>query len=128
MLTADDLAAYVSLFTAGYLAFGDVRDKIGQWWDLDRLEQLYQAFIDSAAPLLARWQAGRQDPGQAFGDYVRVLTAWRRLPFLDPGLPQELLPADWDGARAAELFGQLQDRLSDLAREHLLAVTRQAAP
>ena len=48
------------------------------------------------------------DPGQAFADYVRVLTAWRRLPFLDPGLPPELLPADWHGARAAELFGQLR--------------------
>jgi phenylacetic acid degradation operon negative regulatory protein len=122
VLTADGLVAYVSLFTAGYLAFGDVRDKIGQWWDLDRLEHLYQAFIDSAAPMLAQWQHGRDDPGQAFADYVRVLTAWRRLPFLDPGLPHELLPADWDGARAAELFGQLQDRLSDLAREHVLAV------
>ena len=44
-------------------------------------------------------------PGQAFADYVRVLTAWRRLPFLDPGLPPELLPADWHGTRAAELFG-----------------------
>ncbi len=127
VLTADGLVAYVSLFTAGYLAFGDVRDKIGQWWDLDRLEHLYQAFIDSAAPMLAQWQDSRDDPGQAFADYVRVLTAWRRLPFLDPGLPQELLPADWDGARAAELFGQLQDRLSDLAREHVLAVSGTAS-
>ncbi len=110
-----------------YLAFGDVRDKIGQWWDLDRLEHLYQAFIDSAAPMLAQWQDSRDDPGQAFADYVRVLTAWRRLPFLDPGLPQELLPADWDGARAAELFGQLQDRLSDLAREHVFAVSGTAS-
>ncbi len=123
VLAADDLAAYVSLFTAGYLAFGDVRDKIGQWWDLARLEQLYQAFIDSAAPILARWKGGGHDQGQAFADYVRVLTAWRRLPFLDPGLPQELLPADWDGARAAALFGQLQDRLGDLARDHVLALS-----
>jgi phenylacetic acid degradation operon negative regulatory protein len=123
VLVADDLAAYVSLFTAGYLAFGDVRDKIGQWWDLDRLEQLYQAFLDSAEPMLARWQGGGDDQGQAFADYVRVLTAWRRLPFLDPGLPPELLPADWHGTRAAELFGQLQGRLSGLAREHVLAVS-----
>jgi phenylacetic acid degradation operon negative regulatory protein len=123
VLAADDLAAYVSLFTAGYLAFGDVRDKISQWWDLDRLEQLYQAFIDSAAPVLARWQGDVGDPGQAFADYVRVLTAWRRLPFLDPGLPPELLPADWHGARAAELFGQLRARLGGPAREHVLAVT-----
>jgi phenylacetic acid degradation operon negative regulatory protein len=129
VLAADGLAAYVSLFTAGYLAFGDVRDKIGQWWDLDRLEQLYQAFIDSAAPVLRRWQrdAGRPDagdPGLAFADYVRVLTAWRRLPFLDPGLPPELLPGDWHGARAAEVFGRLNARLSGLARAHVLSVTR----
>jgi phenylacetic acid degradation operon negative regulatory protein len=123
VLAADDLAAYVSLFTADYLAFGDVRNKIGQWWDLDRLEQLYQAFIDSAGPVLVRWLGAAGDPGQAFADYVRVLTAWRRLPFLDPGLPQELLPADWHGTRAAELFGKLHDRLGPLAREHVLAVT-----
>ena len=82
----------MSLFTAGHLAFGDareVRDKISQWWDLDRLSQLYQAFIDSAAPVVAHWPGSGGDPGQAFADYVRVLTAWRRLPFLDPGLPPD---------------------------------------
>jgi phenylacetic acid degradation operon negative regulatory protein len=124
VLVADGLDGFVSLFTAGYLAFGDVRFKIGQWWDLDRLSDLYQAFIDAAAPVLARWPSvGQGDSGRAFADYVRVLTAWRRLPFLDPGLPPELLPPDWHGTRAAELFGQLHDRLSDLAREHVVAVT-----
>jgi phenylacetic acid degradation operon negative regulatory protein len=130
-LTTDGLSDYVSLFTADYLAFGDVRDKIGQWWDLDRLEQLYQGFIDSARPVLASWQAGSSggertpagDPGRAFGDYVRVLTAWRRLPFLDPGLPPDMLPPDWHGSRAAELFGQLRNLLGGPAREHVLAVT-----
>jgi phenylacetic acid degradation operon negative regulatory protein len=140
VLAADGLAAYVNLFTAGDLAFGDVRDKIGDWWDLDRLEQLYQAFIDAAAPVLARWQRataaadqadadqadaerGHDDAGQAFADYVRILTAWRRLPFLDPGLPPEFLPPDWHGARAAELFGRLRDLLGGPARAHVLAVT-----
>jgi phenylacetic acid degradation operon negative regulatory protein len=124
VLAADGLMAYVSLFTAGNLAFGDVGDKLGEWWDLDRLEHLYQAFIDAAAPVLARWpRAGYAGPGQAFADYVRVLTAWRRLPFLDPGLPPEFLPPDWHGARAADLFGRLRDLLSDPARAHVLAVT-----
>jgi phenylacetic acid degradation operon negative regulatory protein len=124
VLAADGLIAYVSLFTAGNLAYGDVGHKLGEWWDLDRLEQLYQAFIDVAEPVLARWHdTGCADPGQAFADYVRVLTAWRRLPFLDPGLPAELLPADWHGARAADLFGGLRDLLSGPARAHVLAVT-----
>ncbi len=129
VLTADGLAGYVSLFTAGYLAFGDVRDQVSQWWDLDRLEQLYQAFIGSATPVLARWEAVRASgraEGQAFADYVRLLTAWRRLPFLDPGLPAELLPDGWHGARAAELFTQLSGLLAGLARLHVDAVTGRA--
>jgi phenylacetic acid degradation operon negative regulatory protein len=126
VLVANGLAEYVSLFMADYLAFGDVRQQVSQWWDLDRLEQLYQAFIDSATPVLARWEAvrvGRGDNGQAFADYVRLLTAWRRLPFLDPGLPAELLPDGWHGARAADLFAQLSGLLAGLARHHVDAVT-----
>lgn len=125
VLAADGLSEYVSLFTADYLAFGDVRQQVSRWWDLDRLEQLYQAFIDSAAPVLARWvcSADPVDQGQAFADYVRLLTAWRRLPFLDPGLPPGLLPEDWHGTRAAELFARLRELLGGPAREHVASVT-----
>jgi len=121
VLASDGLDRYVTLFTAGQLAFGDIRQEVGRWWDLDRLEQQYQAFIDAADPILAWWRARPGDAGQAFADYVRVLTAWRRLPFLDPGLPPDLLPADWQGARAAELFGRIRAQLggpaADYARE-----------
>ena len=123
VLAGDGLSEYVSLFTAGYLAFGDVRQEIGRWWDLDRLEQLYQAFIDGAGPVLARWERQPSDPGQAFADYVRVLTAWRRLPFLDPGLPPELLPEAWHGARAAGLFAQLRALLGSPAAAHAAEVS-----
>lgn len=142
VLGADGMSGYVSLFTADYLAFGDLREKVGQWWDLDRLERLYQAFIASAGPVLARWQAMGPDAvtapraagpgpsersGRAFADYVRVLTAWRRLPFLDPGLPAELLPEGWAGARAGRLFAELRMVLAGPAAEHVRATTRQAA-
>jgi phenylacetic acid degradation operon negative regulatory protein len=58
---------------------------------------------------------------------VLALTAWRRLPYLDPGLPAELLPADWHGARAATAFAALRARLAGPARAHVLAVTGQPA-
>jgi phenylacetic acid degradation operon negative regulatory protein len=131
VLEADGLAGYVSLFNADYLAFGDVRQQVSRWWDLDRLELLYQAFIDSAGPALERWgstAAGAADQGLAFADYVRLLTAWRRLPFLDPGLPAELLPDDWHGARAAELFARLSKLLSSPAREHVATITGRPQP
>jgi phenylacetic acid degradation operon negative regulatory protein len=62
------------------------------------------------------------DPARAFTAYVPMLTAWRRLPYLDPGLPLALLPADWPGVRAGDLFADLDDRLRDPARKHALAL------
>jgi phenylacetic acid degradation operon negative regulatory protein len=115
------LSGYVTLFRADYQAFGDLREQIPRWWDLDRLQQLYQAFLDAARPVLAR--PDEAAPGAAFADYVRTLTAWRRLPFLDPGLPAELLPAGWNGLSADRAFAALRGRLADPARAHVLAVT-----
>ena len=45
------------------------------------------------------------------------------LPFLDPGLPAELLPEGWNGLSADHAFAALRERLADPARAHVLAVT-----
>jgi phenylacetic acid degradation operon negative regulatory protein len=145
VLERHGLAGYVDLFRADYLAFSDLRGQVGRWWDLDRLEQLYQAFLDCCEPVLARLDQrdaggqeaagpaagggqGADEPGDAdFADYVRLLTAWRRLPFLDPGLPPELLPPDWQALRAASAFAGLRERLAEPARRHVLALTGGAA-
>lgn len=155
VLDGDGLSAYVELFLADYLAFGNVGEQIGRWWDLDRLGQQYQEFSDFAVPIRRRWTAsaspaGRAVPGpraepagpadqagparrerwpasEAFADYVRALTAWRRLPFLDPGLPPELLPPDWRGLRAAETFTALQAVLAAPAHAHVAAITGRPA-
>ena len=66
VLERSGLAGYVNLFRAEYLAFGDVREQVGRWWDLDRLQQLYQAFLDSAGPVLERWD-GRGRPRRGTG-------------------------------------------------------------
>ncbi|MFI5496710.1 PaaX family transcriptional regulator C-terminal domain-containing protein [Actinoplanes sp. NPDC051859] len=107
-----ELSGFVDLFDADYLAFGDVAELVGRWWDLDSLQRLYGEFVETFAPVANNW-AG--DDAQAFDDYVRALTAWRRLPFLDPGLPPELLPRDWNGVRAATLFHGLRERLTEPA-------------
>jgi phenylacetic acid degradation operon negative regulatory protein len=111
------LAGYVELFRGAHL--GAVRDQVGRWWDLDQLHARYAEFLDRQEPVRARVAAG-EEPGaeQAFADYVRLLTDWRRLPYADPGLPLDLLPADWNGARAADLFADLSSRLAGPAREH----------
>jgi phenylacetic acid degradation operon negative regulatory protein len=111
------LDPYADIFHADHLAFGDPADKIRRWWDLDELERRYEAFIRAYEPTLAR--SGPYSGGEAFARYVRVLTDWRQLPYLDPGLPAELLPDGWIGIRAAEEFFALRSMLEEPARAYV---------
>jgi phenylacetic acid degradation operon negative regulatory protein len=112
------LAGYVDIFTGGYLAFGDLRAKVREWWDLDELTTLYADFLRRHRPLRDRIAAGVPTPRSAFQMYVPMLTEWRRLPYRDPGLPLSLLPPDWHGVTAGALFDELNRALRGPAREH----------
>jgi phenylacetic acid degradation operon negative regulatory protein len=120
-----DLDRYVNLFRADYLTYGDVSESVGSWWDLAGLQRLYGDFLATYRPVLAKWR--RRTTGgheaEAFADWVRALTAWRRLPYLDPGLPAEVLPPDWKGTAAASLFHELQSRLATPAQSHVDSIT-----
>jgi phenylacetic acid degradation operon negative regulatory protein len=112
-LARDGLAAYVDLFEGGYRGFGDIRDQVPLWWDLARLQELYREFCDRYAPVVTRYRRRRTvPPRQAFADYMDALTNWRRLPYSDPGLALEVLPAGWQGVRAAETFFELRRLLA----------------
>ncbi|MGH3331925.1 MAG: PaaX family transcriptional regulator [Nocardioidaceae bacterium] len=118
------LSHYVDLFHADYRGFAHLGASVSSWWDLEGLGALYDEFTRAYSPVLARWKRKRhEDDALAFADYIRTLTAWRRLPFLDPGLAPELLPRGWRGVRAADLFFALRDRLSASAHRHVELVT-----
>lgn len=113
MLRRLDLNGYADLFHGRHLAFGDLAEKVRRWWDLDQLQRLYAEFVHTHRPT-----EDHRDDRDAFVKYVRLLTDWRRLPYLDPGLPAELLPDDWAGITAANLFFTLQAQLAEPAERH----------
>lgn len=121
VLARDDLDRFVELFHADHLGFGDVAALVGKWWDLAGIDGRYRDFIAECQPVLSSWEA-REHPdefaAEAFADYVRVLTRWRQLPYLDPGLPPTLRPAGWSGATAADLFAALRDKLEGPAHQY----------
>lgn len=122
-LESSELQQFVDLFRAEHVAFGDLREKVAEWWNLDQLHELYAEFIDQFQPLHDRAKGRRKlPPAEAFVGYVQMLTTWRRLPYLDPGLPLELLPPDWNGARASVLFERLQRLLADPAHDYVAGV------
>jgi phenylacetic acid degradation operon negative regulatory protein len=117
------LSSYVDLFTAHHEGFSELRQQVARWWDLDGINARYAEFLGQFSDAQARWKRGPRTAFEiaAFRTYVPMLTVWRRLPYLDPGLPLDLLPDGWNGGRAADLFGDLDALLRAPAREHALA-------
>jgi phenylacetic acid degradation operon negative regulatory protein len=122
-----ELEPHVDLFRASYEAFDDLATLVARCWDIDRMRAAYRAYLDGFGRVLDahRTTDPTEDPEATFASYVAGLHEWRKLPYLDPGLPRELLPDGWEGTEAAGVFSELRRRLEPTARDHVASqVTR----
>ncbi|THA23981.1 PaaX family transcriptional regulator [Streptomyces sp. RKND-216] len=119
------LTAYVDLFRGVHTGFEPTHEAVARWWDLDALASLHRDFLHAQEPVLHAWARRRKvAPEEAYRDYLPALDAWRRLPYADPGLPSGLLPEDWPGERAAEVFHALDAKLRGPGAEYAASVLR----
>ncbi len=117
------LTAYTEHFRGSYLGSGPTEVRVAEWWDLPAIAALYDEFVAGHRPQARRREP---DPAAAYAAYLPMLTAWRRLPYLDPGIPLEFLPASWPGVEAGTLFADLDARLREPAAKHAGAVIGRA--
>ncbi|HEY0814109.1 MAG TPA: PaaX family transcriptional regulator C-terminal domain-containing protein [Pseudonocardia sp.] len=106
------LAEVASSFVGPFGVIGAEHDIVAQAWDLAGIEAAYADFLDTFSA------AAPTDPCDVMAAQITLVHAWRRFPLLDPALPEELLPAEWAGARAAELFAALHARWDGPAQRH----------
>jgi len=67
----------------------------------------------------------RVEPDRAaFVQQVPLITEWRRFPFLDPDLPDDMLPAGWPRGRAHALFHERHAAWDDTARAWFATLER----
>ena len=111
---------YVDVFRATHVGFGQTTAAVQSWWDLDAISAGYRQFV-TAYEHVNQQYIDRQShaPAGAFAEYTRVLTAWRPLPYSDPGLPRRYLPREWAGDAATELFYRIHDALFEPALAHV---------
>ncbi|WP_285753086.1 PaaX family transcriptional regulator C-terminal domain-containing protein [Lentzea sp. NBRC 105346] len=83
-------------------------------WDLESLGRDYAEFVAAQQPTVS--VVDETDAPAAFAASQRLLHAWRKFLFRDPGLPAELLPDDWPGHTAAAFFDEQTRRLAPAAR------------
>jgi phenylacetic acid degradation operon negative regulatory protein len=89
---------------------GDSRHLAARAWDIAGLAGAYAQWLGQVRQLLSAAD-GDQPDETVFAVRSELVHEWRKFLFTDPGLPAELLPARWPGARAAEVFHAEADRL-----------------
>jgi phenylacetic acid degradation operon negative regulatory protein len=93
---------------------------LGQIWNLDELSAAYRRFIERFAPF--RELVGRPAPGAGFTLRILLMHEYRRVLLRDPGLPAQLLPADWAGMEAWTLARELYRKLAAPSQAHLTSL------
>jgi len=91
----------VTSFRSELGQFGDPHGVVARAWDLDTVRGHYGNFLAGLEDL------GPSDPASTARDLVTLVHRWRRFPFLDPGLPRDLLPDGWPAAESADRFRTL---------------------
>ena len=113
-------AAYA--FMATSLPFGITdRELVARAWNLEQISAHY-------AELLEGFQGLRPRSGEAtLFAHIELVNALQRLPQVDPGLPDALLPKTWEGRRAAEKLVELRARWADAAHAEWKRLAAQGA-
>lgn len=117
ILSRAGLLDYTERFDVSYGGVEATRRLAARCWDLPQLGSMYSRFATCWESVLERWFESGDDasPRAAFRDYISVVAEWRRLPFLDPGLPTEILPEDWEGEKAKWIYFALLAHIDQLA-------------
>jgi phenylacetic acid degradation operon negative regulatory protein len=112
LLVGEEPAAEVVSFHGRIGSMGDPRKVAEEAWDLDAVAARYQSFI-------ARFGRARaSSPEACFRAQTEIVHEWRRFPFLDPDLPEDLLARKWPRRRAHELFVERHERWALGAQEY----------
>ncbi|MBC2639170.1 MULTISPECIES: PaaX family transcriptional regulator C-terminal domain-containing protein [unclassified Rhodococcus (in: high G+C Gram-positive bacteria)] len=103
------LSGYVTTFVSTSVFVPDsTADAAARWWDLGGIAARHRDFLDHHRVALAA--AEEVSPRDAFVRFVPLLDEWRIIPYVDPGLPAGMLPANWPGADSVRLFASARDR------------------
>ena len=122
-----NIRSCIEIFSARHIGFADSETIVARCWDLQAINVRYAAFIQKYKPLYdkdnrAQAKSKTSNPSDHFVRRFNLIHEFRRFPFFDPNLPIDLLPSDWRGAEAADLFHRYHDLLADQANAYFQSV------
>ncbi|MED1952916.1 phenylacetic acid degradation operon negative regulatory protein PaaX [Brevibacillus centrosporus] len=104
-----EITEYVELFAAEHVGLRDPKQLVQKCWNIDEINAKYKEFIDSYQAeydeLEERIRQKKEVPDSlCFVNKTKLVHQYRKFLFIDPDLPQELLPELWLGKEADKLF------------------------
>ena len=115
-LAGDGSVAELLSFRAELGTLGDPARVIADAWDLDGVAEAYRGFIAQFGRLRPRTDEA------VFRAQSLLVHEWRKFPFLDPDLPEAVLPPRWPRSRAHDVFQERHALWAGPARAHLAAL------
>ena len=124
-----NLDPFVQMFYGQMEGQTDCSEMVARCWNLATINCEYSQFIEKYGASLNDFQARLDahtaiDPSEYFVRRFMLMHEYRRFPYRDPQLPNELLPHDWHGAQAATLFHKYHDLLAKGANQYFDSVFR----
>lgn len=101
---ADERAVRLDAFHSRSDGTAADRDIAERSWDLGSLERDYTEFVRRYEGRLAAYRAGEVRGQSALVERMYLIHDYRMFPFRDPDLPPELVPSNWPGRQAHEMF------------------------
>jgi len=114
-----DIKDYVHFFHAHYDGPHEDKKLIEECWDIEDINAKYEGFIasHSANYVVAKDKIANEEMTEAecFVERAKLVHEYRKFLFIDPGLPEELLPEKWLGTKASNLFREYYKLLAEPA-------------
>jgi phenylacetic acid degradation operon negative regulatory protein len=114
-----DIESYVDFFIAEYKGPHENKDIVEKSWNIDEINQKYQEFISEYSQKYVidrnKILKGQMTDAECFVERTKLVHEYRKFLFVDPGLPEELLPEKWLGGHAASLFSEYYKELAEPA-------------
>ena len=111
-LADEESVAEVLSFTAELGALGDRDRLIRQAWDLAAVADAYREFIAEFGRMRPK------TPEAVFCAQTLLVHAWRKFSYIDPDLPEAVLPSQWPRRRAHDILEQRRTMWDAAAQEY----------
>ena len=123
------VTGHIQIFQAKQQGLTDAKKIVSTCWDLEKIHGMYASFMEEYEPRYEDWlqrlRSGETiEAGEYFVERFALIHEYRKLPFYDPDLPEELLPEDWLRPAAADLFQKFHDLLDERATAYFNSVVK----